>query len=132
MLVTEREDYKAKTDGTRIFPWRIAIVIQNDADILNIDMPYFLSSPSRVADTPWINPGKDARGWWNDIDNSFEKQLNEKDMKYVKAKVAENLHVAYLLLSVIVAYLFCLKVSFFFHVNYSAPLSHIHINPLIK
>ena len=45
-LVTKRADYIAKTQGSRVFPWRIAIISANDKELLNNDMVYRLASPS--------------------------------------------------------------------------------------
>lgn len=66
MLVTEREDYIAKVDGPRGFPWRIAIVTTYDRDLAASNLSYLLGEPSRVADISWIKPGKVAWDWWND------------------------------------------------------------------
>lgn len=66
MLVTEREQYIAKTNGNRSFPWRIFIVTTEDKQLTDCDMVYKLSSPSRIADSSWIKPGKVAWEWWND------------------------------------------------------------------
>lgn len=42
MLVEEREDYIAKTSGTRAFPWRVFIVSENDKQLA--DCRYGVSS----------------------------------------------------------------------------------------
>ena len=65
MIVEEREDYISKSDGARTFPWRVAIVTENDKDLAASNLSYLLASPSRVADTSWIKPGKVAWDWWN-------------------------------------------------------------------
>ena len=50
MLVEEREDYIAKTSGTRAFPWRVFIVSENDKQLADCDMVYRLASPCRLQD----------------------------------------------------------------------------------
>ncbi len=65
MIVEERENYIAKSDGMRTFPWRVAIVTDADKNLAASNLSYLLASPSRVADTSWIKPGKVAWDWWN-------------------------------------------------------------------
>lgn len=65
MIVEEREDYIAKSEGERSFPWRVAIVTDSDKNLAASNLSYLLASPSRVADTSWIKPGKVAWEWWN-------------------------------------------------------------------
>lgn len=66
MVISEREDFIAKTSGNRTFPWRVAVVTDKDKDLAATNLSYLLASPSRVADTSWIKPGKVAWDWWND------------------------------------------------------------------
>ena len=63
--VLEREDYIARTRGTREFPWRVLVVADRDEALLDSDIVFRLASGSRVADTSWIRPGKVAWDWWN-------------------------------------------------------------------
>lgn len=65
MLVKERENYIAKVEGPRNFPWRVAIVSNQDIDIANSNLSYLLAAPSKVEDISWIKPGKVAWEWWN-------------------------------------------------------------------
>lgn len=65
-VVKERENYIAKVDGPRTFPWRVAIVTRTDAELANTDITYRLAEPSRLDDISWIKPGKVAWEWWND------------------------------------------------------------------
>ena len=51
MRVTEREEYIAKTGGSRTFPWRVCVVANNDASLAASDMVYRLAAPPRLADT---------------------------------------------------------------------------------
>lgn len=65
-IVTEREDYIAKVNGPRNFPWRLAVITNSDAELANSDITYRLADPSRLTDISWIKPGKVAWDWWND------------------------------------------------------------------
>ena len=63
--VTRAADYIAITRGTRTFPWRVLGVAPADKDLASSTLVYLLESPSRIADTSWIQPGKVAWDWWN-------------------------------------------------------------------
>lgn len=65
-VVKERENYIARIEGKRTFPWRIAIVTQQDKELAASNLSYLLASPSRLADISWIKPGKVAWEWWSD------------------------------------------------------------------
>ncbi len=64
--VLTREDYLAKTKGTRTYPWRVVIVSQKDVDLLNNELIFKLATPSVISNTSWIKPGKSAWEWWHD------------------------------------------------------------------
>ena len=64
-VVKENENFIARVQGTRSFPWRCMIISSEDKELLNNDMVYRLASPSRVEDASWIVPGKVAWEWWN-------------------------------------------------------------------
>lgn len=84
-LVLKRANYLAKTNGRRNFPWRVLIVSEKDADLLNNDMVYKLAAPSRINDVSWIQPGKVAWDWWNDWNISgvdFRAGINTETYKY--------------------------------------------------
>lgn len=85
MLVKERENYIAKTKGTRSFPWRVFVVSENDGQLADCDMVYRLASPSRICDVSWIKPGKVAWDWWNDwniYNVDFRAGINNDTYKY--------------------------------------------------
>ena len=85
MVVTERESYVAKVEGTRDFPWRAMVISENDAELMNSDMVYKLASPSRVEDVSWIKPGKVAWDWWNNWNIwgvDFKAGINNDTYKY--------------------------------------------------
>ena len=64
-VVKERENYIAKTNGKRAFPWRCIVISENDKELADSDLVYLLASPSRIDDDSWIQPGKVAWDWWN-------------------------------------------------------------------
>lgn len=85
MLVKERENYIAKTQGNRSYPWRVFVISKNDRELADCDMVYRLASPSRVVDTSWIKPGKVAWDWWNDWNIygvDFRAGINTPTYKY--------------------------------------------------
>ena len=65
MNVLEVENYIAKVDQPRNFPWRVAIVTDEDKELASSNLSYLLAEPSRVEDISWIKPGKIAWDWWN-------------------------------------------------------------------
>jgi alpha-glucosidase len=64
-VVKDREDYIAKTAGTRAFPWRVIAIAEQDKELVDNDLVYLLAEPSKVSDISWIKPGKVAWDWWN-------------------------------------------------------------------
>ena len=64
-IVKERENYIAKVEGKRSFPWRIIAISENDKELADNDLVYLLASPNRIGDVSWIQPGKVAWDWWN-------------------------------------------------------------------
>ncbi|MGN0032230.1 MAG: glycoside hydrolase family 97 protein [Candidatus Limimorpha sp.] len=85
LIVREREDYVAKVEGTRDFPWRGIAISDNDAELLDSDIVYKLASPTRVSDVSWIKSGKVAWDWWNDWNIKgvgFKAGVNNETYKY--------------------------------------------------
>ncbi len=85
MVVEDRYDYIASVKGPRTFPWRIAVVAENDAVLAECNLSYLLAEPSQVSDTSWIKPGKVAWDWWNawNIDGvDFKSGVNNDTYKY--------------------------------------------------
>jgi alpha-glucosidase len=83
--VTRAADYIAVTRGTRTFPWRILGVAPSDKDLVASTLVYLLASPSRIADTSWIHPGKVAWDWWNALNLKgvdFQPGVNTKTYEY--------------------------------------------------
>ena len=85
LLVTEREDFIARTSGTRTFPWRVFAIAGRDIQLADNDMVYRLAAPSRVEDVSWIKPGKVAWDWWNTWNLygvDFKSGINNETYKY--------------------------------------------------
>ncbi len=84
LRITEREDYIAKTNGKRSFPWRI-FAVGKDAELINNQLVYLMASPNQLKDTDWIKPGKVAWDWWN-ANNiygvDFKAGINTETYKY--------------------------------------------------
>lgn len=82
--VTERENFIAKTTGTRNFPWRV-FIIGNDGGLIESDMVFKLAPECRLENTEWIRPGQVAWDWWN-ANNiygvDFRAGLNTETYKY--------------------------------------------------
>ena len=84
-IVKERENYIAKVEGKRSFPWRCIVISENDRELADSDLVYLLASPSRLEDDSWIQPGKVAWDWWNawniyGVD--FKAGINNDTYKY--------------------------------------------------
>lgn len=93
LIPTQRADYIAKTEGTRSFPWRVAIVVDRDQDLLSHDVVQRLASPSRIEDASWIEPGQVAWDWWdgyNLFGVDFEAGLNTATFLHYVDFAAEN------------------------------------------
>ncbi len=67
IVVRERSQDLARTEGRRTFPWRFVALSANDGELLTNSLSYLLAAPSRVADTSWIKPGKVQWDWWHDF-----------------------------------------------------------------
>ncbi|MBR2607180.1 MAG: glycoside hydrolase family 97 protein [Bacteroidaceae bacterium] len=85
VVVTKRADYIAKTTGNRSYPWRAVVIADKDTELLNSNTLYALASPSRIADTSWIKPGKVAWDWWHNCSLTgvdFRCGVNTQTYKY--------------------------------------------------
>lgn len=84
LLVKERENFIAKTQGTRTYPWRVLVIADEDAKLADNDLVYKLAAPSRMADVSWVKPGKVAWDWWNNWNLSgvdFPSGINNETYK---------------------------------------------------
>ena len=85
LVITEREDYIAKVNGTRTFPWRIMVVTHKDTEMPVNNLVYALGAPNRIGDTKWIKPGKLTWDWWNGLTLTgvdFRPGINTQTYKY--------------------------------------------------
>ncbi len=93
MLVDTPEDYIAKVEGARTFPWRVAMLSRSDAELAENNLTYLLAAPSRISDISWIKPGKVAWDWWNDLNIcnvDFRAGVNNDTYKYYIDFAAAN------------------------------------------
>ena len=65
IVVTERDDFIAETDGTRTYPWRVFILASEESRLCEADIVYSLATPCRLKSYDWVRPGKVAWDWWN-------------------------------------------------------------------
>ncbi|NPE28317.1 glycoside hydrolase family 97 protein [Methanococcoides sp. SA1] len=82
--VTEYENYLAKTEGNRTFPWRL-MIIGDDKTIAESQLVYQLAGECQLENTDWIKPGKVAWDWWNALNITgvdFESGVNTATYKY--------------------------------------------------
>lgn len=64
--VDKREKFLVNNAGKRTFPWRVAAVCDNDAELLANEIVYLLASEKeRNVDFSWVKPGKVLWDWWN-------------------------------------------------------------------
>ncbi len=81
----QEADYIARTSGTRSFPWRVFMISQEDARLVENQMVYLLSRENKLAETNWIKPGLVAWDWWNENNIygvDFKAGLDTKTYKY--------------------------------------------------
>lgn len=94
LIVKERTDYIAKTEGKRTFPWRIMKIATKDIQLLDTDLVYKLSDPhDENIDFSWVKPGKVAWDWWSAINLlgvDFKSGVNTESYKYYIDFAAEN------------------------------------------
>jgi alpha-glucosidase len=85
LRVEEREDFIARTQGTRSFPWRIAALVPSENELLTNQLVYLLASESKIGDTSWIRPGKVSWDWWASLNLEgvpFKTGFNTETYKY--------------------------------------------------
>lgn len=83
--IHERENFIAKTSGTRTFPWRTFTMADRPAELLNADLNYKLASPCVLDDVSWIKTGQVAWDWWNEWNVTgvdFRAGCNTETYKY--------------------------------------------------
>ena len=80
------ENYIAKTQGTREFPWRVFAIAKNDIGLLTNQLVYILAPECKVKDTSWIKAGWVTFDWWarRGLYNvNFKAGINTETAKYM-------------------------------------------------
>ncbi|HLX93048.1 MAG TPA: glycoside hydrolase family 97 protein [Puia sp.] len=98
-VVTRRENFVAKTSGTRNFPWRIVGISDKDEDLINNQLSYILASGTNE-NFSWVRPGKVAWDWWNALNSfgvNFKSGINTATYKYF-IDFAAAYHLEYIIL----------------------------------
>lgn len=98
--ILKEASYIAETKGDRAFPWRVFMISNNDAQLLENQMPFLLARPLELTDTDWIKPGLVAWDWWNDNNIygvDFEAGLNTETYMYY-IDFASKYNVPYIIL----------------------------------
>lgn len=83
--ITKSGDYIALTSGEREFPWRLMIITEKDADLVESTLTYTLASECKIDDTSWIKPGRVSWEWWNASNLygvDFKAGFNTETYKY--------------------------------------------------
>jgi len=93
MRVTKRADFIAETLGERNYPWRVFLISDSDAGLIESNLTWLLSDTCRLDETDWIKPGKVAWDWWN-ANNiygvDFKAGVNTETYKYYIDFASEN------------------------------------------
>lgn len=75
----------AETNGNRSFPWRLAVITDSDAELVQSELVWLLAEENQLPDASWIKPGRIAWDWYN-ANNlfgvDFEAGLNTQTYKY--------------------------------------------------
>ena len=85
-IVKTRENFIAKAEAGRSFPWRIVGIFEDEKDLANCDLVWQMAKPAdKNVDWSWVRPGKVAWDWWNDWNITgvdFESGVNNETYKY--------------------------------------------------
>lgn len=86
------EDFIAKTQGTREFPWKVFAIGEKDTDLLNNQLVYLLAPECKIEDPSWVKPGWVTFDWWArrclyNVD--FKAGINNETAKYMIDFAAE-------------------------------------------
>ncbi len=85
-IVKSRENYIAKAEAGRSFPWRIVGIFEDEKDLTNCDLVWQMAKPAdKNVDWSWVRPGKVAWDWWNDWNLTgvdFKSGVNNETYKY--------------------------------------------------
>lgn len=94
VLPAIKHGYIAKTEGKRTFPWRVFIVADTEAQLLDSHLPWLLAQEhNSLEPVDWIRPGKVAWDWWNALNLQgvdFKTGVNTQTYKYYIDFAAAN------------------------------------------
>lgn len=86
LIVTERDNYIARTNGVRTLPWRAVLVAKDDIELPVNDILYCLAdAPEKGRDFSWVKPAKGTDEWITGInlfDVPFVVGINTATYKY--------------------------------------------------
>ncbi|WP_339896485.1 glycoside hydrolase family 97 protein [uncultured Gilvimarinus sp.] len=77
-------DTLADTQGERTFPWRVAVISDDDGALIESQLVWLLSRDNQLADNSWIKPGRIAWDWYNAnnlFDVDFKAGINTQTYK---------------------------------------------------
>lgn len=91
--VTSSHAYLVETSGTRTFPWRTFIVVDDFPALCQSDAVRALARPAaKGADFSWVKPGKVAWDWWNAFDNKGKSGCNtETYIRFIDFAAANDI-----------------------------------------
>ena len=79
------DNYIAKCSGAMNFPWRVCVLVDNDAQLLDNDVIYRLAEPCALTDIAWIKGGMSTWDWETSFtldDVGFNSGRNVETYKY--------------------------------------------------
>jgi alpha-glucosidase len=83
--VAATNEYIARVNGTRTYPWRIFGVADDEKELVDNNMVYLLATPNVIDDVSWIKPGVVMFDWWaknNVYGVDFKAGINTETAKY--------------------------------------------------
>ena len=91
-LISKLSPLPGRTDGAKVVgrapfasPWRVLMIADDPGRLIESDLVFHLSEPSKIADPSWIKPGKTMFPWWNgyvDDNVAFKPGVNTATMKH--------------------------------------------------
>jgi len=91
--ITKTAGYIAKTSGKRSFPWRLMVITEKDAELVESNLVYLLSEENTIGNTDWIKPGRVSWEWWNHSNLygvDFKTGFNTATYKYYVDFASKN------------------------------------------
>jgi alpha-glucosidase len=77
--------YAVETTTPFASPWRVLMIADQPAKLIESNIVLNLNPPSKIADTSWIHPGKSAWDWWSGEaapSVTFKTGMNTATMKH--------------------------------------------------